>query len=88
MTTLSSMNTSGLDISKLSGKTLVQYAGSLTGCDFHAIIQAAPFVLYDLIPDECYKSWLALSSVVPLIWQPVIHNLKDHVVSAYFLANG
>ena len=71
----------GLDTSTLVGKTLVQYAGSLVGRDFRIVIQVAPFILYDIVPQECYKSWLALAALAPLIWQPVISNLQDHVVS-------
>ncbi|KAF9056866.1 hypothetical protein BDP27DRAFT_1242040 [Rhodocollybia butyracea] len=39
---LSSFNTWGMDLSPLQGKTLVTYAGSLTGRDFRAVAQAAP----------------------------------------------
>ncbi|KAJ7686459.1 hypothetical protein B0H14DRAFT_2176181, partial [Mycena olivaceomarginata] len=37
---LSSFNVSGLGISPLSGRTLVNYSGSLTGRDFRTIVQA------------------------------------------------
>ncbi|KAI6116436.1 hypothetical protein F5141DRAFT_1187659 [Pisolithus sp. B1] len=77
---LALFNISGLDIPPLAGQTLVQYAGSLTGCDFHAISQAAPFVLYDLVPCECFEAFLALSSLVPLIWQPSIVNIEEHLI--------
>lgn len=77
---LASFNISGLDIPPLAGKTLVQYAGSLTGRDFRAISQAAPFVLYDLVPRECFEAFLALSSLVPLVWQPCIVNIDEHLV--------
>ena len=49
VTQLGSLDVTGLGCSKLVGQTLVQYAGSLTGRDFHAIAQVAPFVLYDLV---------------------------------------
>ena len=80
---LSSFNISGLNLSPLNGKTLVQYAGSLTGCDFRAISQVAPFVIYDLVPPECYDAWVALSKLVPLIWQPAIKNIDEHIVSHF-----
>lgn len=85
VTHLNSINVSGLGFSPLAGQTLVQFAGSLTGHDFHAISQVAPFVLYDLVPVECYKTWLALSALVPLIWQPVITQLELHLVCSFFL---
>ena len=81
ITRLSSIDVTGLGISVPTGKTLVQYAKSLVGRDFRVIVQLAPFVLYDLIPEECYLAWLALSALVPLIWQPAIDDLDIHIVS-------
>ncbi|KAJ7145018.1 hypothetical protein C8R46DRAFT_1232351 [Mycena filopes] len=78
-TRLSSLDVSGLGISPLAGRTLVQYAGSLTGRDFRAIAQVAPFVLYDLVSDDCFKTWQALSKIVPLIWQPEIADIEPHI---------
>ncbi|KAG2126564.1 uncharacterized protein EDB93DRAFT_1243814 [Suillus bovinus] len=69
-THLSSLDISGLGLSHLAGHTLVQYAGSLVGRDFHAIAQVAPFVLHDLV---------ALSNLIPLIWQPEIENSTEHL---------
>lgn len=81
MRRLSGLDVSGLGIPPLNGKTLVKYSGSLTGRDFHAIAQCAPFCIYDLVPPECLAAWEAMSSLVPLIWQPVINNLDDYLVS-------
>ncbi|PCH45012.1 hypothetical protein WOLCODRAFT_91104 [Wolfiporia cocos MD-104 SS10] len=78
-TRLSSLDVSGLGISPLAGRTLVQYAGSLTGRDFRAIAQTAPFVIYDLVSHDCFETWVALSKLIPLIWQPEIPNLDDHL---------
>jgi hypothetical protein len=77
---LSSFNVSGLGINKLSGHTLVQYVGSLTGCDFRVIAQVAPFILYDLIPKPCYDSWVSLSNIIPLVWQLTIPDIDVYVV--------
>ncbi|KAJ6594962.1 hypothetical protein B0H10DRAFT_2167820 [Mycena sp. CBHHK59/15] len=71
-TRLSSLDVSGLGISPLSGRTLVQYSGSLTGRDFWAIAQVAPFVVYDLVSK-------ALSKLVPLIWHPKIQDIESHI---------
>ncbi|KIM55165.1 hypothetical protein SCLCIDRAFT_62674, partial [Scleroderma citrinum Foug A] len=76
---LSSFDTTGLEIPPLSGHTLVQYAGSLVGHDFRAIAQAAPFVLHGLVPDECYNTWVALSKLIPLIWQSEIDDIDVHL---------
>ena len=84
-TRLSSFNVAGLGISPLAGRTLVQYAGSLTDRDFRVISQAAPFVLYDLVPSDCFSMWVSLSKLVPLIWQPSIENIDEHLVSLIIL---
>jgi hypothetical protein len=80
---LSSVNVSGLGLSPLPGHTLVQYAGSLTGRDFRAICQVAPFVIYDLVPPECYAAWVSLSSLIPIIWQPIIPDIDHHVTKLH-----
>ncbi|KAI9063124.1 hypothetical protein FKP32DRAFT_1652266 [Trametes sanguinea] len=78
-TRLDALDVSGLGIPRLRGHTLVQYAGSLVGRDFRAILQVAPAVLYDLIPAEAYEAWLALCRLAPLIFQPEIHNLSIYL---------
>ncbi|KAF8192221.1 hypothetical protein K438DRAFT_1762221 [Mycena galopus ATCC 62051] len=78
-TRLSSFDVSGLGISPLAGKTLVKYSGSLTGRDFRAIAQVAPFVVYDLVSEDCFKTWQALSKIIPLIWQPDIEDIESHI---------
>lgn len=79
-TRLYSFDVSGLGISPLAGHTLVQYSGSLTGRDFRAIAQVAPFVAYDLVSKDCLETWLALSKLIPLIWQPKIEDIDAHCV--------
>ncbi|KAE9396390.1 hypothetical protein BT96DRAFT_824723, partial [Gymnopus androsaceus JB14] len=79
-TRISSFDVTGLETSALAGHTLVQYAGSLTGRDFRIIAQIAPFIIHDLkISDECRETWLALSRLVPLIWQPEIENINTFI---------
>jgi len=78
---LNSMDVRGLGISKLSGETLVNYAGSLTGRDFRVIAQVAPFVIFDMVPDDVFQAWLALSKLVPLLWQPFIEDVDEYSVS-------
>jgi len=78
---LSSFDTAGLGISStLPGYTLVQYAGSLTGRDFRIVAQVAPHVLHGLVPAACLDSWVALSLLIPLVWQPKINNITTHTV--------
>lgn len=77
---LSCFDTSGLGIPPLSGSTLVTYAGSLTGRDFCAIAQVAPFVLYDLLEKDLLEAWNALGILVPLVWQPQMDDVHQHIV--------
>lgn len=83
---LSSFDVSGLGLPPLSGATLVNYARSLVGRDFRAIVQAAPFVLQGLdgISTESLDVWLALSRIVTLVWQPEIQHIENHIVSSVF----
>ncbi|KAJ3714464.1 hypothetical protein C8R42DRAFT_726467 [Lentinula raphanica] len=79
---LSCINVDGLGLdSSLPGKTLVDYYGSLTGSDFRKISQVAPFVLKDFVSKDCFETWIALSKLVPLIWQPEIKDLESYIVT-------
>ncbi|KAJ3829433.1 hypothetical protein F5880DRAFT_396644 [Lentinula raphanica] len=79
---LSCINVDGLGLdSNLPGKTLVDYYGSLTGSDFRKISQVAPFVLKDFVSKDCFETWVALSKLVPLIWQPKITDLDSYIVT-------
>lgn len=84
-TRLNSLDISGLQIGQqLSGHTLVQYAGSLTGQDFRIIAQVAPYVLYDLVPSVCFDAWVSLSTLVPLLWQATITDIDKYIVSSVY----
>ncbi|KAF9072514.1 hypothetical protein BDP27DRAFT_1205221, partial [Rhodocollybia butyracea] len=79
-TCLSSIEVEGLGLdSKLAGNTLVEHYGSLTGSDFRKICQVAPFVLKGFVNTECYETWIALSKLILLVWQPEIENLETYL---------
>ncbi|PSR74772.1 hypothetical protein PHLCEN_2v9569 [Hermanssonia centrifuga] len=78
-TRLASLNVADLDLPALQANTLVQYAKSLTGRDFRVVAQVAPAVLYDLIPPAAYEAWLALSRLVPLVFQPSIEDIDNYL---------
>lgn len=80
---LSSIDVSGLGVSPLSGNTLVKYAGSLTGKDFRILSQVAPFVLYDLISQPSYDTWVSISNLIPIVWQPIIPDIDTYIVSTF-----
>ena len=50
------------------------------GRDFRIISRVAPFVLDDLVPEPGFKAWIGLSLLIPLVFQPVIYDLKSHIV--------
>ncbi len=79
-THLTSFNTSTLSLKPLNRRTLVQYSGSLTGHNFRSIVQVAPFVIHNLVGKECYDTWLSLSKLVPLIWQPETEDIDVYTV--------
>ncbi|KAF9059623.1 hypothetical protein BDP27DRAFT_1238327, partial [Rhodocollybia butyracea] len=89
---LNSVNIEGLGLgSGLAGSTLVNHYGSLTGSDFRKIAQIAPFILKGFVPNDCYETWVALSKLIPLIWQPEIEELESYLTTLtleinYFLA--
>ncbi|KAF9060901.1 hypothetical protein BDP27DRAFT_1370126 [Rhodocollybia butyracea] len=79
---LSSLDIEGLGLgSKLAGSTIVNHYGSLTGSDFRKIAQVAPFVLKQFVSDECFATWVALSKLIPLIWQPEIKELGPYLTT-------
>ncbi|KAK0231396.1 hypothetical protein IW262DRAFT_1256426, partial [Armillaria fumosa] len=80
MVCLSSVDVKGMGLPPLASHTLVTYCGSLTGQDFWVIAQVVPFVLRDFVQDDCYQTWVTLSKLVPLIWQPEIDNIDAYVV--------
>lgn len=71
---LKALSTAGLSFGTLRGKVLVQYAGSLIGCNFRAIIQVAPIMLHNLLPVHIYEAWLTLTWVALLVFQ---HEIED-----------
>ncbi|KAI0718618.1 hypothetical protein C8T65DRAFT_737260 [Cerioporus squamosus] len=77
---LNSFDVAGLGFPPLSGATLINFAGSLIGCDFRALAQVVPFVLHDFasIPKESIEVWTALSYIIPLVWQPEIEDIDAY----------
>ena len=69
---LSSVDVATHGFSKIPGKTLVNYAGSLNGRVFQVIAQVA---------DVSYKAWISLSHLVYLIWQSVIPDIDEYLVT-------
>ena len=69
---ISSLNTTGLGFPHLTGKTYVQFASSLVGRDFRVIAQITPFVLFDLLPEYLYDTWLTLCVLIGGACSPIV----------------
>ncbi|KAL0570902.1 hypothetical protein V5O48_011057 [Marasmius crinis-equi] len=78
---LSSVWVEGLGLDALLSENIVNYYGSLTGGDFRKVAQVAPFILHDLVSPECYGTWVSLSKLIPLIWQPEILDLDRYLAT-------
>ncbi|KAG8686050.1 hypothetical protein FRC11_009607 [Ceratobasidium sp. 423] len=76
---LNSFDVRGLGMPTLRGKSLVQYAKSLTGSNFRDILQVAPAVLYDLLEPRIYAMWVALCQLAPLVFQPEIYDIDEYL---------
>ncbi|KAJ7697712.1 hypothetical protein B0H17DRAFT_855105, partial [Mycena rosella] len=76
---LSSVDVAGLNTPPIRGHTYVQYAGSLVGRDFRVILLVALVVLHGLIPQAHYDGWVALSKLVPLMFQPAIEHMPTYI---------
>ncbi|KAH8913848.1 hypothetical protein BT69DRAFT_1185133, partial [Atractiella rhizophila] len=67
---INALNTSGLESSRISGETLVEYAHSLVGKDFRVIFQVATFALDQVIGQPFFQIWVALGRLGSLVWRP------------------
>ncbi|KAH9812707.1 hypothetical protein DFH28DRAFT_1061525, partial [Melampsora americana] len=71
-----SFNTSGLNIPPIQPKTMIQHFMSLNGKEFRAVLQAAPFIFFELnILAEERATWIALAHLAPYIFQTEITNI-------------
>ncbi|KAH8921490.1 hypothetical protein BT69DRAFT_1221416, partial [Atractiella rhizophila] len=75
---LSAANPNGLRCSSPRGETLVQYAQSLVGTDFHIIAQLAIFALHDLVSQLQLDAWVALGRLCRLVWRPSISDIGQY----------
>ncbi|KAI8460353.1 hypothetical protein BY996DRAFT_8384990 [Phakopsora pachyrhizi] len=57
---LQTFDTNNLNIQPIKAKYLIQHYSSLVGKDFKVLIQAAPFVFFQLIEESKHKIWTSL----------------------------
>ncbi|KAH9813956.1 hypothetical protein DFH28DRAFT_835426, partial [Melampsora americana] len=71
-----SFNTSGLNIPPIQPKTMIQHFMSLNGKEFRAVLQAAPFIFFELnISAEEHATWIALAHLSLYIFWTEITNI-------------
>ncbi|KLO09372.1 hypothetical protein SCHPADRAFT_893177 [Schizopora paradoxa] len=76
---LQSIDIKGLNIPPIQAKYIMNYAGSLIGRQFKALIQTASFVLYDLVPPLVFELWKALGALSHVLWYPEIDDMDTYV---------
>ncbi|KAK1221232.1 hypothetical protein PQX77_009237 [Marasmius sp. AFHP31] len=77
---LASVDTSGLNIPKLSSDYICAYKGSLIGKHFKSLAQLMPFLIYELVPRKVLDAWTIIGELVVLIWHTEIEELEEYLV--------
>ncbi|KAJ7243523.1 hypothetical protein C8J57DRAFT_1556786 [Mycena rebaudengoi] len=75
---LQSTNTDGLSIHAIRSNYIIQYAGSLIGCQFKTIAQMNVFHVRGLVTEHQFMAWKAAGELAALLWFPEIHNLAEY----------
>jgi hypothetical protein len=76
---LDSLNTLSLNIESLKGDYLIKHIKSLVGRHFKIILQAAPFVLFDLLSPTRQVIWRALCSLCSFVFQTRITDMPSYI---------
>ncbi|KNZ57692.1 hypothetical protein VP01_2098g2 [Puccinia sorghi] len=76
---LESFDSKSLNITSLKPAYLIQHIKSLVGRDLKIILQAAPFIFYDLMSPEKISIWSALCKLAPLIFQTHIQKMDQFI---------
>ncbi|KAH9820292.1 hypothetical protein DFH28DRAFT_1218255 [Melampsora americana] len=69
----------GLNVAPIQPRNMVHYANSLLGKDFRVVLQAAPFVFFEFLPDNYRHCWIALVHLASLVLQNTIFNKETYI---------
>jgi hypothetical protein len=80
---LQATDTSGLAVEGIRAAYIVQYANSLIGRQFKALLQCAVFQLHDLVSENHFRAWKTVGELSALLWYPEIDDMESYCVSSF-----
>ncbi|KAL0568306.1 hypothetical protein V5O48_013686 [Marasmius crinis-equi] len=76
---LASVDTSAMNIPKLSAEYICTYRGSLIGKHFKSLAQLMPFLIHNIVPKKVVDAWTIIGELVVLIWHTEFKNLETYL---------
>lgn len=72
-------NTSGLDVPPVIPKTMYKHYKSLVGKELRLVVQAAPFVIFEDLPEKKRPMWISLCHLGSYIFETEIDNMPTYL---------
>ncbi|KAA1076653.1 hypothetical protein PGT21_014571 [Puccinia graminis f. sp. tritici] len=77
-------NLAGLNIPWLSPHYMAKHSSNFVGKEFKAVLQSAPFVLFEFMDDPERQAWIALCQLAPLVFQTHIDEMRPYLALLRF----